>query len=153
MVRRRERVARGLCGYCSSGRRLAKGSKSRCRTCLRVVDAANRRNPNWTPEQALMRGIRHKTSLPMDAIRAVWAGRYDHCEICAIAAKDTPQRVLSFDHDHATGAFRGWLCQRCNITVGFIERHRRHLPATEAYLRRNEKPAANAPGLTLVRSA
>ncbi len=34
------------------------------------------------------------------------------CEICATECK------LVLDHDHATGIFRGWLCQPCNKGLG-----------------------------------
>src|ERR1700722_4580616 len=39
------------------------------------------------------------------------------CEACG-----TPEavvgRTLCFDHDHATGLFRGWLCFNCNLVLG-----------------------------------
>jgi hypothetical protein len=28
------------------------------------------------------------------------------------------KKTLVIDHCHATGAFRGWLCQRCNVCIG-----------------------------------
>ncbi len=27
---------------------------------------------------------------------------------------------MHFDHDHQTGAFRGWICYRCNTTLGKV---------------------------------
>jgi hypothetical protein len=38
------------------------------------------------------------------------------CELCG----ETPSRVLHMDHDHGTGAFRGWLCFRCNVVLGRV---------------------------------
>lgn len=32
------------------------------------------------------------------------------CQICGLV----PKQGLHFDHDHKTGAHRGWLCHRCN---------------------------------------
>jgi hypothetical protein len=37
------------------------------------------------------------------------------CEICGQTPKE---RALASDHDHATGAFRGWLCSPCNLGLG-----------------------------------
>ena len=37
------------------------------------------------------------------------------CECCG---RSPPQLVL--DHDHQTGAFRGWLCRECNSGLGFL---------------------------------
>ena len=38
------------------------------------------------------------------------------CHICRAEEKDLPKR-LAIDHDHTTGDFRGWLCDRCNRNV------------------------------------
>lgn len=57
-----------------------------------------------------------------------------HCEICGIAADDTPGRRLGIDHDHRAGDgwnhVRGLLCQKCNCNLKYPERGDR--PYTEA---------------------
>jgi hypothetical protein len=34
------------------------------------------------------------------------------CEVCGKRGR------IVFDHDHATGKFRGWLCNHCNLSIG-----------------------------------
>jgi hypothetical protein len=36
------------------------------------------------------------------------------CEICNNTGR------ICFDHDHKTGNFRGWICTRCNVILGFV---------------------------------
>lgn len=40
----------------------------------------------------------------------------DACESCGGPA--TGIGSLHLDHDHETGEFRGWLCQKCNMGIG-----------------------------------
>lgn len=48
------------------------------------------------------------------AIRAAFTG---DCQICSAPESKAGTR-LSLDHDHSTGAFRGWLCRSCNSLLG-----------------------------------
>jgi hypothetical protein len=40
------------------------------------------------------------------------------CEICGEPETFRGGQALAQDHDHVTGLFRGWLCRRCNLTLG-----------------------------------
>lgn len=58
-----------------------------------------------------------------------WKAEATHCRICG--EPGTPVTLLA-DHDHATGLFRGALCRRCNILLGYMESE--HRPCAVAYL-------------------
>lgn len=51
------------------------------------------------------------------------------CEICGRIKK------LHFDHDHATGLHRGWLCPVCNGRLGWLEKHKLQI---ESYLGKSD---------------
>lgn len=57
----------------------------------------------------------------------------EQCEICGAFGKDL-KKGLCFDHDHITGKFRGWICGRCNTTLGFIKDSTELLSAMIRYL-------------------
>lgn len=54
----------------------------------------------------------------------------DSCEICGGTKR------ISYDHDHATGEFRGWLCHTCNVALGMAKDDPELLEKMAAYLRR-----------------
>ena len=51
------------------------------------------------------------------------------CAICATNLETTTRPCI--DHDHATGAIRGILCNKCNASLGWFEARRE---SVEAYL-------------------
>ncbi len=61
------------------------------------------------------------------------------CEACS-----RPFHLVSkhhgacFDHDHTTGAFRGWLCNDCNLSLGFAGDSRDRLQLLITYLDNSE---------------
>ena len=56
----------------------------------------------------------------------------NQCEICGSMDK------ISFDHDHETGKFRGWICRRCNLTIGLVKDNKELLSAIIRYLLKND---------------
>jgi hypothetical protein len=78
---------------------------------------------------------------PADADRVCPDGQ--RCEICD---GDGGNRGLFFDHDHATGRFRGWLCHHCNAAIGHLGDDPARLRSAAAYVERSSviHPGASA---------
>lgn len=49
----------------------------------------------------------------------MFVGQGGVCKICL--RPPAPDRRLSVDHDHRTGAIRGLLCQQCNTLLGQVD--------------------------------
>ena len=76
------------------------------------------------------------TCADYDALMKRAEGR---CEICRIAAEDTPRGALVIDHDQRYGhpAVRGLLCDKCNSLMSRIDRGLRWEDArANRYIRR-----------------
>ena len=56
-----------------------------------------------------------------------------NCELCDAAQKNH----LHLDHDHQTGHFRGWLCNKCNLGLGALGDTLSTLRRAVAYLEKN----------------
>jgi hypothetical protein len=54
------------------------------------------------------------------------------CECCGASQK----KALSLDHCHETGAFRGWLCSKCNLGIGKLGDSLESLLKAVKYLQR-----------------
>jgi hypothetical protein len=54
------------------------------------------------------------------------------CDICLRPFTATPH----YDHNHATGEFRGWLCGPCNKALGLFQDLPDNLLAAASYLRK-----------------
>jgi hypothetical protein len=92
----------------------ALGRSAKCKECLQVI----------------AKGY-HRRKVEALAGRA----RSNTCECCGAPASGA--RALHMDHDHATGAFRGWLCHGCNTALGNTGEDVARLRALLAYLERH----------------
>lgn len=97
------------------------------------------------PERVAARKWRER--IKREAQYAATAGRRkpDICDICALKIGN-----IVYDHCHQKGHFRGFLCDRCNTTLGLVEDSTRLLMAMAAYLQRtreNTMPQLTLPGI------
>lgn len=58
------------------------------------------------------------------------------CECCNVE-----HAQLALDHDHATGAERGWLCDLCNRGIGYFKDNPERLEDAARYLRARRRRA------------
>jgi hypothetical protein len=58
--------------------------------------------------------------------------RPDQCEVCGSLG------IICFDHDHITGKFRGWICNRCNFSLGLVKDNIETLRALANYIERSQ---------------
>ncbi len=54
------------------------------------------------------------------------------CEVCGNPSKGG--YAIAWDHNHATGEFRGWLCHSCNAALGQAGDNPQILRALASYL-------------------
>lgn len=59
----------------------------------------------------------------------------DTCEVCGHVVDGKTVKCLVFDHNHATGEHRGWLCSNCNVALGLAGDNPEILEALAKYLR------------------
>jgi endogenous inhibitor of DNA gyrase (YacG/DUF329 family) len=95
---------------------IEKGIKARTglrRTMEQRLNISGEKSKNWKGGRAwkYILGSREKE-----------AGRKrpEFCELCGAFGKDTPKGIC-YDHNHNTGKFRGWICGRCNVTLGMVK--------------------------------
>jgi hypothetical protein len=70
-----------------------------------------------SPTYAAVRG-RKKRKIAADMETLAGRPRPEVCDVCG-RAPDTG-KSLHFDHSHAHGHFRGWLCRGCNLVLGHV---------------------------------
>lgn len=101
-----------------------KGKKRTPETLKRMSEAQKgEKGSNWKDGRTKNYSLEHRERV---------AGRRKpvECEICGAIGK------ICFDHDHNTGAFRGWICQRCNLVLGHVKDNIELLEALSNYLQK-----------------
>jgi transposase InsO family protein len=74
--------------------------------------------------------LRRKYGLSQEDYDAMLLSQNGKCKICGKNQSESV-RMFHVDHDHSTGDVRGILCNRCNTSLGWYEKHREGI---ESYL-------------------
>ena len=109
-----------------------------CRPCGAELARFKRTDP--AIRARTLAHLRRKTyGIDQDEYLAMLDGQGGVCAICAqpeTATRRGEVKALSVDHDHATGAIRGLLCQNCNTAIGLLGDNPERLQAAISYLTR-----------------
>jgi len=83
---------------------------SRCRQCLSEINKhPKKKKENRKRRAKLLYGVSDSEADRIEKAKT--------CEICGI---DVSGKDKHIDHDHNNGYFRGVLCKRCNLGLGFF---------------------------------
>lgn len=124
-----------VCG-CRDSRKWVRGKCSRCyhreynRTYFadpevkgrrQVREREKKRTPEWRAKNARWTKASRlrEYGLTVEAFDTMFASQGGCCAICRVAfVEDDDRKKARVDHDHATGAVRGLLCDGCNTSIG-----------------------------------
>jgi hypothetical protein len=101
-----------------------------------------RRRRSNDPSFARKQNLRAKYGLTLEQFDAWWTQVGGRCEVCG-QRLERRRGGHAIDHDHATGALRGLLCNGCNIALGMLREDIGRVLALGVYI---EKHAAQAAG-------
>lgn len=128
----------------------AKGGKGyRCKDCAKRISAKDAkensdarkatgkryRSQPHIRAQARDRLLRIKYGVGSKEYDQLLARQKGVCAICKQDRRDARGREMPVDHDHATGAVRGILCDHCNRIIGLLQENPVHLRNAARYLR------------------
>jgi hypothetical protein len=106
-------------------------------------DKAHAQQARWRETNLERKQARNWAYLKKNAL----AGR-PRTEFCEACGRPPDHRGIVFDHCHVKGHFRGWLCHKCNATLGFMDDNPMMLRQLAAYVERNRENTS--PQLALV---
>lgn len=96
-------------------------AKAECKACLKIRNAAcyKANQPARSAQKKAARLIKPRQL--KDGVTLVVPTRAtpEACECCGMPERVYSRR-LALDHNHNSGAFRGWLCLRCNSGIGLL---------------------------------
>lgn len=114
--------AKGLCGACYN-KHLGEQNpeiyeRSLARARARWHNVTKHSDPVELAANRRSKILKHRYGIKTGEYDAMSAAQ---SHVCAICKKPPRSRSMSVDHNHASGAVRGLLCQGCNMLVGALE--------------------------------
>jgi Recombination endonuclease VII len=117
---------------CTHGPGVRKYADGKCVLCRREWLDKKWKDPIWAAQQRKKNLARSRAWLGLpEATRPAPV-------ICECCGKEPLSGPLHLDHDHTTGAFRGWLCKECNMAIGKLGDTLDGIERARAYLLRAE---------------
>lgn len=121
------------------GRRQCRGCREKFKTTKwKAAINKSRRQAPWYKRHLQSVRLR-QFGLTIEQYEAMLEGQKGRCLICG-TTKSSANRLLSVDHDHATGSVRGLLCNNCNTGLGLFQDSVKLLRAATRYLNRFSPP-------------
>lgn len=117
---------------------------TRDRRCVECRRQQKRRWRAKNPESGRRSAHKFRIAHPERATEYAWrrnrfpAPTRASTGICECCGRRENRRTLSLDHNHLTGEFRGWLCNRCNCGIGLLDDTLGGLLRAVAYLQAND---------------
>lgn len=102
--------------------------KTRSERLPKEAEAARRRRAQ-DPEGQRERYERWRKKKEERLVKIAGRPRAVSCEIC-----NGSEGGIVFDHCHLSGQFRGWICDRCNKTLGLVKDSTELLASMAKYL-------------------
>ena len=99
----------------NAARRKKYAEDAEYREQMKAAARATYHNDPWAAERIFARNY----DMTLEEAIAVIKTRPDACELCGRVPDGN--KVLSYDHCHKNGYFRGWLCHQCNRGLGLFK--------------------------------
>lgn len=108
-------------------------TSTRCLECAHLAANA-RRSAHAKKPHVRARDREIRLRLPRGTVAKAWEQQAGLCAACRRDLVSLANKETHADHDHKTGSFRGLLCVRCNMAIGYALDDPKILRALANYL-------------------